>query len=596
MDEQTEKEAQAALVQDSMEPVEAGADELDGTGAGDKAKGKSAAKSGGKKKKSSSLRLQIGLLYTLLALINIMFFSVMILENQTSLLSTNIKLQYKAIITKVRNDLGKDTIPRQRDDAYNALKTKLLTQYDMREYTIFDGKGEIWHQEPPLKEGESRKVDPSLFRKSNELKLELNIFRTLWKLDTNPATFEADFLVPLTGQDKQKVYLHTVFSLKEIQDQLTSLYWQVLGAVVWGVIFHIIFAIFVYRVIFRRVGDLTDASNQMAQGDLKTRVDWKIKRPDELDELGVAFNGMADQIEKTVETVRHQNEEIQKNNEKITAQNESITRLNVEIQNELEIGKDVQQLFLPWKGILKEFDVAVYYRPLREVSGDIYNFFDIKDRYKALFFADASGHGVSAALVTAITLMYLDDSIKHSIQPARVIGTLNNSLADRLQSSFFATAAFLVFDQDGTCYFTNAGHNPPFYFRPSTGKIGFLEKCGPPLGMFEDVEYKTLKMQTRPGDKIIVYSDALVETKNHEGEMFGLERAQALVEANMHKPNAEIVEILKTELDDFAAEYTDDVSIICVEAPERAVETVEVEAQSGAGEKAAEPAFGRGAM
>ena len=207
------------------------------------------------------------------------------------------------------------------------------------------------------------------------------------------------------------------------------------------------------------------------------------------------------------------------------------------------------------------------YRPLREVSGDIYNFFNIKDRFKALFFADATGHGVSAALVTAIILMILDNVLKKTVHPGQVIEFLNKGLSERLMSSFFATGVFFVFDEDNTCYFTNAGHNPPIFIRPSEGTAELLSKSGPPLGMFDEAEFKASRLEVKPGDKLIIYSDALVETKNAAGEMFNLERVMNLLEGNYHNSGEDILKLLESSLDSFAHEYTDDFSIIVLEIP-----------------------------
>ena len=499
--------------------------------------------------KTRSMRTQILLIYILLAVLTIIFFSGVIFVNQTDLLKENFKFKSNELAQNVLQKFQGVAITRQKDDTYNALKAE-LNSVSVFEFVIADEKGDIWHQ--TLKDAETPAALEKVKSRIKELiqKNKATVFQKPYTLELQRSKSRivrtADFLFPSKAKSGTPIYFYSSLKLEQFDELLKKLYFTIAIAVGVGIILQIILGFFVYRIIFRRVGFLKSASDKMAQGDLKARAGWEFKRNDELDELGGAFNGMANRIEETIET---------------------ITRLNTEIQNELEIGKDVQQLFLPSNKILKEFDVSVYYRPLREVSGDIYNFFDVQERYKCLFFADASGHGVSAALITAITLMSLDDVMRKTIQPHRVIEMLNNSLADRLQSSFFATGVFMVFDKN-ICYLTNAGHNPPLYIRPATGKLELLEKCGPPLGMFEDVDYRTVKIETRPGDKILIYSDALVESKNKEGEMFGLERATELYTKNIDKPNKEIVNILKTALDEFTFAYNDDVSIILVEMPD----------------------------
>lgn len=498
-------------------------------------------------KRKSSLSVQIGLLYILLALINILFFSVMIFENQTELLNKNFNHEYRAFVNNVLREMGGISITPEKDESYRKLR-EILVLHKIASFTIFDSEGKILHREPkPPDPGES--VTPAIRRKSIELSIETAVFQTPYKLIPNSENLTVDFFLPIAGANNKRYFLYTLLSIEQIKERLLRLYLQIGLAVAWGILFHLLFGLFVYRVIFRRVARLTEISRRVEGGDLQARADWGFKRGDELDELGMAFNGMAVRTEETIET---------------------ITRLNTEIQNELEIGKDVQQLFLPDHKVLADYNIAVHYRPLREVSGDIYNFFKFSGKlegHHGLFFADASGHGVSAALVTTITLMLLDDALPTTVQPNRVLQFLNNMLCERLQSSFFATSVFLVLAPDRYLYFCNAGHNPPIIFRPGNGRMTEMEKGGPPLGMFEDVDYGAAKILLQENDRILVYSDALVESKNTEGEMFGLDRVREVLSAHIGETPQQIVDALRTQLDEFTSEYTDDVSILVLEIP-----------------------------
>ena len=109
-------------------------------------------------------------------------------------------------------------------------------------------------------------------------------------------------------------FLLAHLNINTIQDRLRSIYYQVAGAVLWGVIFHILFAVFVFRLIFRRIAILKTASNEMAEGELSARAEWKkdVKKGyDELDVLGLSFNSMAENIQNKVETISLLNQQIQ---------------------------------------------------------------------------------------------------------------------------------------------------------------------------------------------------------------------------------------------------------------------------------------------
>lgn len=496
------------------------------------------------KTEGRSLRWQIGILYTILAIVNIIFFSVMIFENQSDLLLINFRYQSENLVKDVVSRVETLKFSREKDESFKKM-TDVLRLNKITDFTIFDIEGKIWHRLPDAPRPDER-VSVELKRKAVDLTSSSSIFNTRYSLDFNENDFTVNFVLPLKAADGTDVFFTTKLSVNAIRDRLRVLYYQIAIAVLWGVIFHILFAIFLFRVIFTRVGKLKETSNKMAAGDLTARALWNNRRSDELDDLGSAFNVMAEKIEETVET---------------------ISRLNDEIQHELKIGKEVQELFMPSSAKLKDFHLTTFLRPMREVSGDVFNVFAFNDRYRGIFFADASGHGVSAALITTITLMSLDEIIRKTIKPREILTKLNAILSERLQSSFFATSVFFVIDNDGTTYFSNAGHNPPLAIRPSTGEVITIDKCGPPLGLMEDFEYPGKYINTKSQDRIFIYSDGLIETKNAAGEQFGIERVQSLLVDNAALPDSEKMILLKDTLAAFAIDYRDDVSALLVEIP-----------------------------
>lgn len=517
-----------------------------------------------KSSRSRSLSLQIGLLYLLLALINILFFSVMIFENQSDLLLQNFKLQSDTLVRTVVTDLETVELTRDKDANLEALSTALEGQ-GIQTFRIFDKEGNIWHQKP---ESEIKTIPADVKRKSLEFLGDTTLFRSRYSMDIDQSDFSVQFLIPLRANEapaKQlpakdpvvnpaakegtkipgRVFLSTRTSLAAIQVRLRELYFQIGLAMIWGVVFHVVFGVFVYRVIFRRLGILKSASEKMSGGDLTVRADWKRTRNDELDELGAAFDTMAGSIQEKVET---------------------ITTLNAQIQNELEIGREVQNMFLPAKSVLGDAKVAIHFRPMREVSGDVYNFFNLGPKYKGLFFADASGHGVSAALVTTITILSMDSVLKKTIKPDEVVSRMNDLLAQKLESSFYATACYAIF-APGVLAYCNAGHPPPLFVRPSTGRIIRLDKGGPPMGMFEGIPYEAKVLRIESGDRLFFYSDGVTEAANKESVQFGLDRMEAIVKAHMKAGLQETVDAISGGLDAHAAKFDDDVTVLAVEFP-----------------------------
>ena len=490
-----------------------------------------------------TLRFKIGLFYIILAVVNIMYFSVMIFENQTDLLLSNFKFHSNELVRNVLTETSSITVTNREGESYDRLLT-LLDGSGVGDFVIFRSDGTVVHSRGVELDGDQ--VDGATKRKSMELSGSSTLFRSRYHMELDSDNFAVRFILPLKGEGGEKLFLATSISVSAIKDRMGDLYMQMGLAVAWGILFHTIFAYFVYRIIFRRVEMLTKTSRTMSDGNLDARVSWDMKSGDELDTLGSSFNTMATNIQEKVTT---------------------ITKLNDQIQNELEIGKDVQELFLPRKNIFTDEEIAIYYRPLREVSGDIYKYYRYKSGQKAIFFADATGHGVSAAIITTITIMSLDNVVRKRSRPNEILGKLNDILSFRLENAFFATGVWIQFHGEGKLSFANAGHLTPWIYRKKTGEIQELERTGPPLGMMEGYDYGLGQAEVDPGDRILIFSDGLTESRSPDHQMFGEENAKELFKSLQHLSCQEMIKGMSETLEARTGAFDDDVSIIALEIP-----------------------------
>lgn len=475
----------------------------------------------------------------------------MIFENQTDLLVQSFQLQSENLANRLLQDFEEPIPEPQSDTARENLLTKLRF-YEAAGMRVLSKEGEVILQSPATLDPEMFQTKKTIEEKIQELNLVSanSVFETKYDLDLLEEDFSIVITLPIRTESGNVYLLQAKILLSGIQERLRQIYIFMGIATSWGIIFHILFAIFVYRVIFYRLHLLKEASIGLSSGDLSTRANWNSKKQDELDDLGMSFNLMADRIQETVQT---------------------ISRLNYEINQELLIGKEVQELFLPRKKKFKEFAPGLLYHPMREVSGDIYLFFKKKTESgeKSFFLiADASGHGVSAALVTVTIALFLEAIIKETEEPHEVISRLSDLLGSRMQASFFATGVFYSWDgrELKVC---NAGHNEPILFHRAKGSRETIPSSGPPLGMVEDHVYKTESYYPDSGDKIFSYTDGLTESTDSQEEMFGLERVSSFLnhEYVFSHENQEIVDGLFSELDRFKESYKDDVTLLIWEIP-----------------------------
>lgn len=130
-------------------------------------------------KSSRSLRLQIGILYSFLALVNILFFSVMIFENQTELLVKNFKYQSENFVTSVMTDLNSKKISKADETNLKSLKENLF-YLEIFQFRIFDKNGEIWYNEKGIVTGQI--IEEDLVKKGKEISDTTSVFSSKYNL------------------------------------------------------------------------------------------------------------------------------------------------------------------------------------------------------------------------------------------------------------------------------------------------------------------------------------------------------------------------------------------------------------------------------
>ena len=195
------------------------------------------------KRKTKSLRLQIGILYSFLALVNILFFSVMIFENQTELLVKNFQYQSDNFVTSVMSDLSTKSLAKENDQSFKTVKERLFYN-EITQFTIFDKEGNIWYKETGIITNEPVKED--ILKKSKEISDKNSVFSNKYKLELNKEDFAIRFLIPLKAEEEGvDIFLYTELSIKSMRDRLTKLYYQIAIAFVWGLISHVLFGIYI---------------------------------------------------------------------------------------------------------------------------------------------------------------------------------------------------------------------------------------------------------------------------------------------------------------------------------------------------------------
>jgi serine phosphatase RsbU (regulator of sigma subunit)/anti-sigma regulatory factor (Ser/Thr protein kinase) len=201
------------------------------------------------------------------------------------------------------------------------------------------------------------------------------------------------------------------------------------------------------------------------------------------------------------------------------------------LEQELRVARLIQQTLLPKElPALDGWQVAAYYQPARAVGGDFYDFIDLADGRMALVVGDVTDKGVPAALVMATTRSILRSVAAQYDEPGQVLERANNLLVPDIPRNMFVTCLYAILDPaTGRMVFANAGHDLPY--RHGAGGVDELRATGMPLGLLPGMGYEQKEVVLSPGDRVLFYSDGLVEAHAPDGQMFGFPRLRGLVGA-----------------------------------------------------------------
>ncbi len=303
-------------------------------------------------------------------------------------------------------------------------------------------------------------------------------------------------------------------------------------------------AVLLPRRLSSNIQTLVGAARAIGSGDLDQKI--QIKSGDEIEELGARFTEMQSGLKRL-----HQ----------LAAQD-----------RELEIASSIQrnllQRTLPRTPGLQLVPIQ---RQANLVGGDWYDV-DVSGSEMTVAVGDSSGKGIGAALMATVVLSVLRAERGLGAGPTRIIQRANQALKEATDPDSFTTLVYATVDfRSGAATWLNMGHPSPFVLTssPRDGRPRgfFLE--GPrnrALGWFDDPGAGQTVMQLEPGDRLVFYTDGLLEAKSPEGEIFGEERLGQAMLRLASLDCADLSEALVRQVEDFAAgKLDDDLTILVIE-------------------------------
>jgi sigma-B regulation protein RsbU (phosphoserine phosphatase) len=291
--------------------------------------------------------------------------------------------------------------------------------------------------------------------------------------------------------------------------------------------------------------------------------------------------------EGTVEDIterKHSEEQIRRTTSELSRSREDLRAKNLIMEENLRMAREIQLTMLPQQypafpgNVPPEqsaFQFLHRYQPAESVSGDFFSVYALSDTEAAVFICDVTGHGIRAALVTAMIRALAEELKPLAREPGNFLRKLNSDLCSILKSTgspMLTTAFYLVANwQTGKMRFANAGHPKPLLMHRSTGRIELLAHASsrgePALGLFDNPSYQTSEVAIAPGDFVMLFTDGLYEVQGLNEELYSQERLMLDAQNLLQKPAAQMFDELLEAIRAFCVdhEFADDVCLVGME-------------------------------
>ncbi|MBX7059276.1 MAG: SpoIIE family protein phosphatase [Leptospirales bacterium] len=265
--------------------------------------------------------------------------------------------------------------------------------------------------------------------------------------------------------------------------------------------------------------------------------------------------------------------ELEKALKVIERQNELLERQKHTLESELSIAHNVQvQLVAEEFSRFTTVRIAGHYATMADLGGDTWEFYEEDGEFYGVI-GDVMGHGVAASLIgiAAKTLFKqgFAETARNKTDLARLTGSLNKELNEITRGNYYVTACMLHISPNGRMEYLTCGHPPFFIVRRKAGLGEQVFTSQPMLGIFHPVEFVSEVVQLHPGDRVLMYTDCLLESMDPSGNPLKLEEVTDMIR---YAPNVNVEEALQRVLEfrrahAQTAELPDDLALALLELP-----------------------------
>ena len=261
-----------------------------------------------------------------------------------------------------------------------------------------------------------------------------------------------------------------------------------------------------------------------------------------------------------------------------------IRQKNEQMETDLRMATELQQALMPSTYPSIPADASESgtrlrfchrYLPATQMGGDFFHIARLTDDTAAICICDVMGHGVRAALITAMMRAMIETHAAEAVDPGRLLSQLNSEFTAILKQTgtlVFVTVLYCVINlREGKARFARAGHPPPLHARRSSGEVQTVlldgDSAGPAIGIIPNAQFKTTAAKIVPGDFLLFFTDGIIEVEASNGSQYGIEGLQQSVRVHLNEPTDSLLDAIVSDVYKFgdSTVLTDDACLVAAE-------------------------------